>query len=394
MTRYLFSKALLWLITATLLFVCFAVISHAQDTIKRPVHIGLVYPLSTNGLQAPVTENGISLHLLAGVSRQEDAFCLSGLAGIVKENATGVMLSGLYNQAGIDMKGLQLAGLANYTGRRTRGWQVSGLANISAVMSGVQLSGLANLSKQAAGVQLTGIANITDRIKGAQLSGCINAAQTAGVQAAGLVNLSQQTRAIQLAGLANIADTAGSQVAGLINIAKKVKGVQVAGFINIADSSDYPLGIVNIIRNGEQMLGVSVDEMGTTQLSFRSGSRFLYGILGVGYNFGHDNARYVLEAGLGAHFRFGQYFRLNTELSSSCLSDLEHDVYFKSTARVLAGLKLGNRLELFAGPSFNYLGYENDQEDIRNGHYVWKERNGSQYNGLFFGGTAGIQFRL
>jgi hypothetical protein len=49
--------------------------------------------------------------------------------------------------------------------------------------------------------------------------------------------------------------------------------VQIAGFINIADSSDYSIGIINIIRQGEKGIGVSVDETKTAMVSFRSGGR-------------------------------------------------------------------------------------------------------------------------
>lgn len=394
MTRYLISKGLLWLITLALILFCFSIVTNAQDTLKRPVHVGLIYPVSSNGTQAPMVENGLSFHLLAGVSLQEDAFCLSGLASIVKGNANGIMISGLYNHIGYDGNGMQLAGLVNYNRHYFNGMQLSGIANISSGVKGFQISGITNWSDKVRGAQLSGISNFAKSVSGTQLAGCVNVAETAKVQVAGVINISKKTQAAQVAGFINISDTVQNQIAGFINVAQKVKGVQISGFINIAEESDYPVGIVNIIKNGEMMLGVSMDETGTSLLSFRSGGRVLYGILGLGYNFSHDNARYALEAGLGAHIPVGEYFRINTEITASSLSDLQYDSYFKSTVRVLAGLKLGNRLELFAGPSFNYMGYERGLDDIRNDHYVWKERNGEQYNGLFIGGTAGIQFRL
>jgi hypothetical protein len=36
--------------------------------------------------------------------------------------------------------------------------------------------------------------------------------------------------------------------------------VQLSGFINIADSCDYPIGLVNIIKNGDAAIGASIDE--------------------------------------------------------------------------------------------------------------------------------------
>lgn len=394
MTRYLVSKGLLWLISIALVLFCFSIVSHAQDTLKRPAHIGFIYPLSSNGIQAPYVENGISFHLLAGVSAQEDAFCLSGLSSIVKGNADGAIISGLYNHVGYNGHGFQLAGLANYNGNNFKGVQLAGISNISKETRGAQISGIANMADNASGLQLSGLTNIAHNIDGAQLAGFLNIADSSDVQLAGFINVTKKSEAVQVAGFINIGDTVETQIAGFINVAKKVKGLQLAGFINIAEESDYPIGIVNIIKNGEKMIGLSVDEMGTSLVSLRSGGKVLYGILGAGYNFKNDDARYVLEGGFGAHFPIGEYFRFNTELTFSSLSDLKDDVYFKSTARITAGLKLGNRIELFAGPSFNYMGYESDQKDIRDDHYLWNEKSGEQFNGLFIGGIAGVQFRF
>jgi hypothetical protein len=114
----------------------------------------------------------------------------------------------------------------------------------------------------------------------------------------------------------------------------------------------------------------------------------------MGYNFSHKNARYVVEAGLGIHLPLGEYIRINTEITTAVLADFKGNKYFKSSFRILAGLKLGDRIEFFAGPGINYMNYDFDQNDIRSDHYIWHEKKGNQYNGLFVGGVAGIQFRL
>jgi hypothetical protein len=305
----------------------------------------------------------MSFHVLAGVSLQEDAFCISGLSSIVKGNASGAIISGIYNHVGYNGKGIQLAGIANYNGYQIKG------------------------------AQIAGITNIAQNVDGAQVSGVVNIADSSKIQLSGFANLSQQST-VQTAGFINIADTVKTQIAGFINIAHKVKGVQIAGFINVADESDYPIGVVNIIKHGDKALGISVDELGTSLLSFRSGGRVTYGILGLGYNFNNNDARYVLEAGLGAHFKIAEYFRINTEITASSLTDFKGNYYSKATVRVMAGFKLGDKMEFFAGPSINYMGFDSDQNDIRKDHYLWNERKGSQYNGLFIGGTAGIQYRF
>ncbi len=182
-------------------------------------------------------------------------------------------------------------------------------------------------------------------------------------------------------------------MAGFINIARKVKGVQIAGFINIAEESDYPIGLINIIKNGERQIGASIDESGVSMLTFRSGGRYLYGILGAGYNFKEDNARYALEGGIGFHLPIARYFRGNVEMTAGALSDLEHNVYFKSSLRVFAAYKIANRFELFAGPTLNNLNYERDQDDIRDS-YLWQHKGDNSINGMYIGVTGGIQVNL
>lgn len=357
---------MLGLLCSLLLFFCFAVVASAQEqeASVRPAHIGLVYPLSSNGTAAPQLRNGCSFHLLAGVSGGEQAFCLSGLSSVVKGDAHGLMLSGLSNHIAGTATGLQLAGLLN---------TVRGQAE------GVQLAGFANVTGNAAGAQAAGFANISGNSK---------------VQVAGFANTAAASGGAQVAGFINVARDAHTQVAGFINVAGKVSGVQVAGFINIAEESDYPVGLVNIIKKGEKQLGVTVDETGSTVLAFRSGGRILYGIIGAGYNFRDASARYVLEGGIGAHFPVTQIFRTNLEMVCASLSDLRYDVYMRSSARLTAAVKIAGRVELFAGPTFNYLAYERGQEDIRNDRYLWKERGFDHVNGLYFGATGGIQLAL
>jgi hypothetical protein len=382
MTRNLLSTLILWAVCTVLVFFCFIIIASAQeDSIctTRPVHLGLIFPLSTNGVDAPKFSNGFSLHALAGVSREERAFCISGISSIVRENASGLMISGIYNQVGDHARGTQIAGMVNVIGKEAEG---------------VQLAGFANVSGNANGAQIAGFTNVSKNVDGAQVAGFANSGKETEVQVAGFSNVAKRSNALQLAGFINVAREAGTQVAGFINVARKVKGVQVAGFINIAEESDYPIGLINIIKKGEKQLGLSIDEASTTMLTFRSGGKVLYGIIGAGYNFENDNARYALEGGLGAHFVFNKYFRTNLEVTVATLSDLRYDVYMKSSTKLLAAFKIANRIEIFAGPSFNYLGYERGQSDIRNDRYLWHERSNNHFNGLYIGATGGIQVSL
>jgi hypothetical protein len=58
-------------------------------------------------------------------------------------------------------------------------------------------------------------------------------------------------------------------LAGVVNIARDVEGGQI-GVVNIARSNDYPVGLVNIIKEGEMAIGSGYNETGTASLNFRS----------------------------------------------------------------------------------------------------------------------------
>src|SRR6202012_1793243 len=100
---------------------------------------------------------------------------------------------------------------------------------------------------------------------------------------------------MQVAGIANSADEVkGVQIAGLFNVAKKVKGVQIAGLFNVADSSDYPVALVNFVKNGRKSVSLSYDELQYMHIYLRSGGRVLYGLIGAGYSFTYTN-RYAFD---------------------------------------------------------------------------------------------------
>jgi len=307
----------------------------AQHGKTNQAHVGIIYPLSTNGKTAHLDTNKFSLHLLAGISQQEDACLIAGVSGIVKGNAYGTLVSGISNHVGKDADGVQVAGVLNQIGGRAQ-----------------------------------------------------------GVQIAGLINSTGNAEGLQIAGLMNKAGNVNTQVAGLINVAKKVNGVQIAGLINVAEESDYPIGILNIIKEGEMQLGLTVDEGGNAMVTLRSGGKVLYGLLGIGYHFGYEEARYAVEAGLGAHLVAAKAFRLNAELASAAMTNFEEGVYGRQSLRVLAGYRITPRFELFAGPTFNHLVFETDQPDIRDDRYLWRWHGDDVFNGFYLGGIVGLQFSL
>ncbi len=361
------------------------------------VHFGLVYPLSTHGSGAPQDTNSFSLHILSGISAAEEGLSFSGISNIIKGYAKGLQFAGISNHIGATSKGLLFAGLVN-TYKGAEGLQFAGLCNVSTGnIKGAQCAGFLNKAAAVDGAQFAGFANVATKVKGPQFAGFINTAkQVEGPQFAGFANVvADSVAGTQFAGFINVAkDIKGSQLAGFINIARKVKGAQISGFINIADSSDTPIGFLNIIKTGEKSIGVSVDDQLTTLMTFRSGGKILYGILGAGYNFENEEEKYAFEAGLGAHLFNTPNFRINAEMASVCLESFNPGEYFKTSLRVLPALRLANKIEIYAGAALNHVSTNTSEGKNLTSHYFrsWNNRHGNGFDGFYVGYMGGINF--
>jgi len=335
----------------------------AQES--SPAHIGIVYPLSTHGTKATNYSNIISIHALAGLSGGEQAFALYGLAGIVKGNVTGLQASGVFNKTTGTLRGMQLAGAINLADDASEGYQFAGLFNQSKKNVHVQLSGLLNKAVSTTGLQAGGISSISTELTGVQLSGLYNQS----------------------------GDVRGAQIGGVINKAKHVKGVQF-GLLNIADSSDYTIGLLNFVKNGEQSIRMSTDENLSTFVSFRSGGRVLYGILGIGFNPQYEAVRYGAEGGIGVNLLNRDHFRLATEISSTTLTDFDGHYFNKNGLRILPSIKIGRNIYLYGGPSFNYINTDNEDGKKLVKMKVWDKQNSKDYQALNIGFTGGLQLIL
>lgn len=326
---------------------------------------GFVPPLSTNGPMTSSTANTISINLLMGSSYAERGFGLSGLTSIARH----------------DMSGVQIAGLYNHAGHRGRGVLIGGIGNsVRGTMEGVQIGGLLNLAQRTRGVQVAGAVNLADAFDGFQL--------------AGFTNVARDLRGMQLAGLGNVADDVeGMQLAGLFNKADRVHGVQMALLVNVAEQSDCPIGIVNIIRNGEMALALGYDDLGALSLTFRSGGRYTYGILGFGYLL-QASGHYTAEVGLGATIHCCDWFRIRNEVTVASLSDFSSS---RSALQVryalLPSFRIGRHIELFGGPSLALLhGEEEYCQAAYPIHTLWQQRQDNRLTQLRVGWQCGLQY--
>lgn len=322
------------------LFVCISLVScnafSQQQNKQSAIHIGLIYPLSTHGKAAKQYTNEFSFHAMYGTSGGEKSFILSGIGSSVFGNASGVQIAGIFNHIHGDANGFSLGGVANIAGN----------------VHGTWIAGVFNTTHQAEGFLLAGFGNFSGNVKGLQL-------------------------------------------AGVVNKANKVDGVQLSGFINIADSCDYPIGIINVIRNGEKMGGFQFDELQNLMATFRSGSRYTYGILGLGYNLKHSFM--AVEIGLGYHFNCTKRFRINMELVETKIINLGYSkTVDRCSLRVLPAFSFLSNFHLFAGPSLNFL--NGNAEHYKDLFPSWSFAEKTTSKGVksqwYVGYVAGVQYRF
>jgi hypothetical protein len=291
----------------------------------------------------------------------------------------GLSSHGLYNSQIIDHFSLNLLG--GYT----------------AGVDGVELGGIFNINrKNAQYFQAAGVFNfVGGNAKGIQLAGMVNKTRnfTDGIQLAGLANIYENAQGISVAGITNIGNNSSNvQISGIVNAAKKVKGFQMA-LINIADSSDYPVGILNFIKNGEKSITIGTDETLFTQLNFRSGGRRLYSILGIGYKFGSERTVYQLNMGIGAHLIDHRIFFFNTEVSQSITTDFKGNDYQIYSFKTLPGIRFSKHIKLFAGPSLNDSSADPALLKLpATGWLLRKYGNDSSAHRLSLGLSGGLQY--
>jgi len=230
--------------------------SAAQDI--KSSHISLVQSVSTDGQLSKTQNYYFSLNILAGTV----------------SSIKGFEIGGLYNQNNGNMTGFQVSGLVNNTKGTMKGFQTSGTYNESGNVLGAQNSGLANLAQNVKGIQVAGLFNSAKEVKGAQIS-------------------------------------------GIFNKATKVNGIQI-GLINIADTleSGGIIGLINILKNGGYSeVELSVADYQNIGFAYKSGPRFLYTIVSMGYKFNESNSSLLISGlGLGGLIPLARKLFLKPEL--------------------------------------------------------------------------------
>lgn len=248
-------------------------------------------------------------------------------------------------------------------------------------VSAMELSGIYSIIQQDVQYfQVAGMFNLVGgNVKGLQVAGAFNTVvgNVAGVQVAAISNVSGDVNGLQ---------------ASAYNEAKSVKGTQI-GVVNVADSSDYPIGLVNLVKSGRKSLSVETEESYRTSLNLRTGGRVLYGLLGLGYSLNNQVLPYSINAGLGAHVINRRFFDLDAELvAKHHINGTFNRVQGQYGLNLLPQVKLGSRLGIFAGPTLNIsTGYDNRIVDRP--RWAFSESAGGEHHTVLHGGIiAGLRF--
>ncbi|WP_321286309.1 hypothetical protein [uncultured Sunxiuqinia sp.] len=365
---------------------------------KVPFAFGLFPPVSTNGTNAGNCINQVSMNLISGYSGGLAGFEFSAFSNTERDFVRGAQFAGFLNFVNGDFTGYQFAGFANFNRSVARGFQFAGFANFNyAEANGLLFAGFANFTKgKSLALQMAGFANFCEDVQGIQGSGFanivkgngkafqmtgfanitlgeVNGTQLAGflnyskekmqkVQIAGFSNISMNdAKGLQLAGFANLAKgtTEGAQIAGFLNVAKQVDGLQL-GVINVSDTvkSGLPIGFLSIVRHGFYELEISASEALNTQALFKIGVDKFYNIFAVGSQFLGDEFNWGFGYGMGTHIVNNERFKTQLELISYHINEGKNWINTYNDLnqfRINFTKKIGNNLDVFAGPNFNLM---------------------------------------
>ena len=387
----------------------------SQEKKFRPAQINFGFPLSTiNVKKAKEYTNAFSINLLVGISKNERSLALAGISNVIANNATGLQIASVSNYIGNAGYGIEVAGVTNINKGSYNGIQASGVYNYSGSGNGIAVAGVANMSKSSYnGIQASGVYNYSGSGNGIAVAGVANMSKGAynGIQVSGVYNYSGSGNGIAVAGVANMSkgsyiglqlsgvtniagDVKGLQFAGVMNIAKNVKGVQFATILNVAEESNFPIAFINIIKNGKMGVALSYDNMNNTMLSFRSGGKYTYGILGVGYNNKvNDGSNIVAEAGYGIHIPITNWLEINNEFKATSLGFSNDKVCYNASYLLAPSFTFLNHFNVFGGANFNYL-YSNyvNSEDLLSNNCLGEKDNSDNKQRMFIGYQIGLQY--
>lgn len=308
--------------------------AHAQNT--KFIHVSIVQTVGTDGKESKNNDYNFSLNLFSGTVR----------------SIKGAEIGTFYNQNNGDMTGVQSSGILNVTKGNVVGYQNAGITNVSGNVTGIQHAGISNHAKDFIGWQTAGIVNTAHNMVGIQTS-------------------------------------------GILNKAKTLKGVQV-GLINIADSVEKGggIGLLNFYKKGGyREFEVSLADYQNIGLNFKTGTKQIYSILSVGYNF-TPKSLLVSGFGLGTLRSVKDNWFIKPEIVM--YNYVEDDFRFRSTSNS-THLKIGfmrkvNNIGFTLTPSIYYANIPENMEGNLTEISKLKPFVQNKHGRFGFGVSLGIAF--
>jgi hypothetical protein len=374
----------------------------ARQYVYRPVSVSFFPLFSTNGPDATNVSSSFSLNIVGGYLGRltgvefggvfnvelDDArgYQAAGAVNVVNGSFFGVQHSGAVGIIGRDLHLLQQSGAFSMVVRNIYGCQMAGGACIGlGDVYGGQVSGGANVcAGWLRGLQMAGGANIGRDLSGAQVSGGANllTGRVDGLQLAGGVNFTTELY--------------GAQIAP-VNIVTHGRGLQL-GVVNIADDIDVPIGIVNIVRNGQFHVSAWTSEAAVVSLGLKTGSRRIYSVVSLGLHPEGDSSLLLGGLGIGGSIPLNRFF-VDIDATANSVYRWPHwfwtesaDGYrFLTSLRVTGGWQVTDNVAIIAGPTANlWLSSSGSSWEL----YMYGLPRGGFYSRHFAvwpGFTAGLQ---
>ena len=348
---------------------------------ESPMQVSLTPGLSSQGVFNSQMINNFSLNIFGGYTAGVEGLEIAGIFNINQKDVKAFQVAGIFNMTGGDVDGFQVSGIHNFVYGKVNGFQVGGIYNhVKEDINGGQVAGIYNFSHGSSDIQIAGLLNKTNQTNVLQIAGLSNQANhsTGAFQVAGLYNYSQ--------------GEVSFQIAGLVNKAENVTGAQFSGLINIAKSSDYPIGLINLIEDGQKSLSVGIDETGLGQIIFRSGGGKLYGLIGTGIMEQSEKIMYGFDFGLGLHIFKKEKTGMDFEFVNRQTTDFSGLTNNSSFFRLIPGYKFGNHFKLAAGPSIGFTAFDKNWSDPTPGYVISERTTTNGRYSLHAGFYAGIQY--
>jgi hypothetical protein len=147
----------------------------------------------------------------------------------------------------------------------------------------------------------------------------------------------------------------GAQI-GVTNVATgEIRGTQV-GVVNYADVSDYPVGVVSVVRHGRTSADVWATDFGVAMAGVRHGGRVIHNVYGVGF---HGTAPSAWSFALGLGVRVPLATRLHVDFETIGYWLQRGQPFYEDAQVGSVGASFGYALTpvfgLFAAPTFSVL---------------------------------------